>query len=202
MSAQQIVLDASACISLLATRAKAKILHALPGRKLVPHPAAKEVLRDPSAPHSKAPPLDPYFAGGSLERVELSADEQETFLALVSADQPDDLGDGEAAALACGHHRGATVVVDDGKAIRITRSRFPSVNVVWTVELLRRAEVQAALGDGFDEALLLALTEGRMRVPHEHDAWVRHRLGPERASRCPSLKTRRSASPSPRTPRR
>lgn len=162
-----LVLDTNICINLLATEAVADVLSALAVPCLIPAPVLGEVTRDPvtraalpdfSHPLRRHAPL--------LTVVDLAGAEVALFLDLVGAPAPDALGDGEAAAIAVAVHRGLDIALDDRKARRIIRDRFPTLRPFWTVDLLRAPSVTAALGvaraaDLFDRAR----RHGRMHVP-------------------------------------
>lgn len=162
-----LVLDANICINLLATEAIADLLGALSVPCLIPAPVLGEVTRDPV---TRAALPD---AGHPLRRhapllavVGLAAAEVTLFLDLVGASAPDAHGDGEAATIAVAVHRGLDIALDDRKARRIIRDRFPALRPFWTVDLLRASSVLAGLGaaraaDLFDRAR----RHGRMHVP-------------------------------------
>ena len=62
--------------------------------------------------------------------------------------------------------RGLDIAIDDKKARRIIRDRFPALRPFWTVDLLRASSLVARLGaaraaDLFDRAR----RHGRMHVP-------------------------------------
>lgn len=162
-----LVLDTDIRIDLLATEAVADLLGALAVPCLIPTPVLGEVTRDPV---TRAALPD---AGHPLRRhapllavVGLAAPEVALLLDLVGAPAPDALGDGEAAAIAVAVHRGLDIALDDRKARRIIRDRFPTLRAFWTVDLLRAPSVVAGLGatraaDLFDRAR----RHGRMHVP-------------------------------------
>jgi hypothetical protein len=111
-------------------------------------------------------------------------------LELTGAEPPDDLDDGEAAALAAGEAFGLAVALDETKGRRVAKSRLPEVPLLSSGALFADPDVGAALGPELGDALFSALVHARMRVLPEHEAWVRRLLGP-RAAECPSLRKRR-----------
>ncbi|HWO25413.1 MAG TPA: hypothetical protein VNO30_42020 [Kofleriaceae bacterium] len=188
--ADGIVLDASIVINVLGCGAAASVLQAIPGMCLVPDVTSREIFRDPLAPGGGANPLDPLVAAGLIERVGLTPATMETFIELVGAAPPNDLGDGEAAAIALARERGLPIALDDTKARRIVRERFHGLPLRSSVDLFALPSVAVALGDALADAVFSALIHARMRVLPENDAWVRLLLG-ERAELCPSLKKRK-----------
>ena len=96
----------------------------------------------------------------------LDGRELDLFLEIVGAPAADALGDGEAAAIAVAASRGLDLVIDDRKARRILRERFPSVRAHWTVDVLRAHSVVSALGPNLvDECIAKAQRFGRMHMP-------------------------------------
>lgn len=188
-----VVFDTSVWLNLLGTGRMRDVLQALPARKVAVCAVSREVLRHPLEPRLRDHPLKQYIDAGLLEQVTLHGDAAELSVELSMAAPPDGLDHGEAATIALAVHLGLTAAIDERKARRIASERFPSLQVVSTVDVLRNVEVANAIGEGMPEAIFSALKHARMRVPPEHDHWVRFLIGPQRASQCPSLK-RRNAS--------
>jgi predicted nucleic acid-binding protein len=190
LTAEGIVLDASVVINVLGCGAAARVLRAIPGRRVIPDITSREILRDPLAPSSPEDPLDALIAAALIERVEITAATMETFLDLVGADPPNDLGDGEAAAIALAIALGLPLALDDTKARRIVREQFSGISMLTSVDLFALPTVAVALADELADTVFSALIHAHMRVLPENDAWVRLLLG-ERADHCPSLKKRK-----------
>jgi predicted nucleic acid-binding protein len=184
------VLDASVVINLLGCGAGERVLRALPGRHVIADVTSREIVRHPMASAGRGAPLQPLLDAGLLERVELMPAAIATFLRLVGADPPDDLGDGESAAIALAEQLGLSIALDDAKARRIVREKFSNLQLQTSVDLLALPSVAAALGEGLADAMFSALTHARMRVTAENEAWVLLLLG-GRAAECPSLRKRR-----------
>jgi hypothetical protein len=112
----------------------------------------------------------------------------ELFEQLVVGPAVETLDDGEAATIAYAVTLGATALVDERKALRICRERFPSLRVACTIDVLLHEGVHEKLGaEGLGNALYNALTDARMRVFPEQIAWVVSVLGTQRALACESL---------------
>jgi hypothetical protein len=138
----------------------------------------------------------PLVDAGVLAKPSLTNDHLALAVELAGAPEPDDLDDGEAATIAYASLERAAVALDDRKAIRVCRARYPAYLAYTTVDILRRGEVLDALGAvPLAEAVFDALQYGRMRVPPEHLTWVVDQVGLDRARACPSL--RRTALPDP-----
>jgi len=183
------VLDASVIINLLGSGLPDRILTAVPGSRLVVENTSREVMRHPLDRSSRADPVEPLIRAGLLEQVSLTAESLVTFMGLVGAESPNDLGDGESAAIAMAHHLQLAVALDDQKARRIAREKFPTLRVVSSVDLFALPEVAAALGNDLADALFSALINARMRVLPENEAWVLLLLW-DRAAEAPSLRRR------------
>lgn len=166
-----LVLDAGAVLNLLATGRAAEIAAAV-GRLLFVEPSASAYLpttRD-SAQVGPAALADLARVGAVTVR-RLDDHGYATFLDLVGAVPPDDLGDGEAAAIALAVACGGTMVIDGGKAARVAETHLgtPSLH---TLDLLAAPAVSQALGHpGLVDAISGAIA-ARMRVPPTFRAWV------------------------------
>lgn len=186
------VLDASVLINFLGSGAAERLLKALPGPALVADRAFQEVLRDPSGRIFPADIRQTLAETGLVEVRSLDDAQAQLYLELASAPNPDRLDDGEAATVALALGCGATPVLDETKARRVYRSRFPSQPLESTVGLFQRLNDGARLPPNeLRSALHQALLHARMHVAPEHREWVIRVLGPELARQCPSLGRRR-----------
>jgi predicted nucleic acid-binding protein len=185
-----LVIDASVLINLLGSGAAEGVLQALTPAILIEQRALSEVLRDPSrnlpARHKRALLLERQL----LQVRQLAGGAIECFLELVT--EPYCLDDGEAATIAYAVDLGAVAVLDERKARRVARERFPSLCVSSTAGLFRSVLEQGRMDAGQVRAVLLAaLQRARMSVPSDEIDWVIGLLGVELAKQCPSI--RRSA---------
>lgn len=186
-----LVLDASTGINLVATGRFSEIIVGLGRTVYISRSAYEECAVNPRTGEKDAELLLSFVEREQLSLEHLKDAEAELWLDLMEADPPDDLGDGESATIALAAMRALYAVLDDRKAIRVARARFPSIQIVSTVELLREPGVEECLGiAGVGDAVFDALRFARMRVPPEHEDWVRNLIGAERASLCRSLKRR------------
>lgn len=183
-----VVVDASVLINVLASGYAKEILIAYPDRLLVVDQVVHEVRFDPVDPVREPSPktLEPFISERLLYRMSLSAEGLESMLELTMAPRPDDLHDGEAASIALAHEIGARVATDDKKAQRVCSERFPKIGLISSVEVFRHASVRAALGGRLAEALMCAISRGRMRVPKPEREWVKGVLQ-ELAEHCPFI---------------
>ncbi len=187
-----LVLDASVVVNLVGSGQAGLLLRAVGRSAIVEETTLREVTRDPFTRRSAEETLRPLFEEGLLALGRLSDRALDTFMALVSAPEPDDLDDGEAAAIAHAQDIEAAVVVDERKAVRILTEHFPDVPVVQSVDLFSARSVVGALGKTVLANLVFAtLVHARMHVPRAYREWVVELIGPDRASQCPSLPKRR-----------
>ncbi|MFO1434498.1 MAG: hypothetical protein U1F76_31195 [Candidatus Competibacteraceae bacterium] len=182
------VLDASVIISFLGSGAAERLLSALPGPVLMADWTFREVLRDPS---SRIPPLSLRQAladTGLLEIRALDDTQIQLYLELTSAENKYRLDDGEAATVALAVGCGAIPVLDEDKARRAYRSRFPGGLLESTAGLFRRLNEGHRLPpDELRTVLYQALHQARMHVVREEKEWVLLTLGLELARQCRSL---------------
>ena len=162
-----LVFDTNVWINLLATEALDEVLDALAVPCLTPEQVIAETTRHPVTRIALSPDDHPLRGLGSrIEILTLKGAEVRLFLDIVAAPAPDGLGDGEAAVIAAAATRGLDVALDDRKARRIIRERFPPMRAFWTVDLLRAPSVVRALGiRRAAECFERAERFGRMHVP-------------------------------------
>lgn len=184
--AAHLVLDASAWINILGTGCAEEILGALQGERLVVDLASAEVERHPLRATATSP-LEPLVRSGLVVRRSLDSTALATFVSLVGAEPPDDLGDGEAATIALAHHSNFTAVLDERKARRVALERFTGLQLMSTVGIFRSDAVTGALRDRLPDAVYSALITARMRVLESDAAWVVDCIGLERARASPSM---------------
>lgn len=183
------VMDASVVINLLATGCFAEILTYVSGSFVVVQHVKDEVRIDPLTrqPHDNL--LGTFIDSGTLQIVDLGDNELNTFIDLVGASAPDDLDDGEAATIAYATHNLACPVIDENKGRRICREKFPSLDVIDTIDLLRMVRHGGEFSEmNFVRGIERALTIGRMRVADHHLEWLSSMVSREVLMGAPSLK--------------
>jgi len=101
---------------------------------------------------------------------------------------PGSLDDGEAATIAVAVSQGFLPVVDERKGRARAQDLMNGQAPAWSLDLLVHPAVQIELvGDGYIEAVYLALREGRMRIDDDRCEAVVRLIGFERAVACNSL---------------
>jgi predicted nucleic acid-binding protein len=165
-------LDTSVVINLIASRRMEDVRKALNRPFIVEEAVVLEMTRDPRDGGDGAALMRKLADGCVLKFARLNDAQAEQFIQLVGASVPDDLGDGEAATIACAIGNGP-VVIDERKARRIIARDFVSLKTYCTLDLLCCKEVCDLIGsDAMFEAIGYALQDGRMRVPPEWKSFV------------------------------
>lgn len=186
-----LVLDASVLINLLATGRMDTIVPCVCTSALVLEEVVAEVKRNPRDRKENPEILNPFFAQAILSKATLSTSDAmlEHYLDLVSADGQEDLGDGEAASIAYAVHHRHTVALDERKAIAVCRRRHPELQICSSLDILQSVESSGRFTpQHIAESVYDALRFARMRVPTEHDSWVRSLLNAEQLNECPSMR--------------
>ncbi|NBC32969.1 MAG: hypothetical protein GVY13_09875 [Alphaproteobacteria bacterium] len=191
-----LVIDASVLLNLLGTGRPAGVLAALNRRVLVESGTLRgEVKTDPVTRNSAKAVVAELFSQSALEEVCLSDQAMPTFMRLTGGPPPDDLEDGEAATIAHALDIGGVAVLDERKAIRIVRERWPDLPQLTTLDLLASPDIHAVFGSTVQAELVhTALMTARMRVSDPFFDWVVDLIGVEQARLCPSIPVRRLPS--------
>jgi hypothetical protein len=180
------VLDASAAINLLGSGIAPEILHLLaPLSVTIARNTANEVLSDPGS--AEYLPLNALCERSLIRIIEPSAATTELAVELMTAAEPDDLGDGESFAIALASVISGAVVLDDQKARRVCSARHPQVPLLDSIQLFRHPLISELGTSRLKVALRSALQISRMRVLEKDFAWVREVLG-EEVDELPTLR--------------
>lgn len=183
-----LVADASTVINLIATGCAPSIIRAVPNCVVVTEVIPTELNNGRARGRKDADRLQELVSAGHMEIVSLGDIGWHHFEELVAGPATETLDDGEAATIAYAVEHGAMAIIDEKKATRLCRVRFPKLSLASTVDILLHPDVRNTLGEqGLGDALFAALREARMRVfPHHLENVVRL-IGPERSARCLSL---------------
>jgi hypothetical protein len=184
---ETLVLDASVLINFLGSGCVETLLGALPARILMADRTFDEVVKDPSGRMPAPEDRRALIARGLIAVQGLDRVASELFLELVC--KPDCLDDGEAAAVALAAVAGAVPVLDEKRARRVFRERYPGQPLASSAGLFRSLYENGRLPpEQVREALRQALQKARMSVVPEELEWTVRILGPELARACPSLR--------------
>lgn len=194
-----LVVDASVVINLLACGIPKEILKSFPNLScVVDEIILTELDRGNKNGHSDGDRLRELISDRVVKPVTMTETCWEHFENLVSGNASTTLDDGEAATLAyCASH-GTIPVIDEKKANRICKERFPQLTPLCSSELFMIAQNSGEITDTeLASALFQALSKARMRVMPHHGKWVVDLIGPEKAANCRSLpkSTRKDLAP-------
>ena len=186
----RLVLDASCAINILGTGAAESVLGTVPSAVLIERHPFREVRRHPIEGRDHTSELDSLQRRGLLEVVSLSEAGNRIFRDSGETSLDLELDDGEAATIAYAVSEGESnvPVIDERKATRLFKERWPGRPIVDTVTLFqmlvqhRRLSLRAAR-----DAVHSALLHARMQVAPSMRPWVVDLIGQQRASKCISL---------------
>jgi predicted nucleic acid-binding protein len=199
-STSRLIADSSTIINLISTGWAEPILIALPNKMMVVDVVPAELESGRAQGRSACDVLRQLVVSGVVEIVSIEDAASQCFEELVVGPAAETLDDGEAATVAVALARGDTALIDERKAIRICRERFPQLKVACTIDVLLHQAVHATLGPtNLADAVFKALQVGRMRVLPQHESWVLDLIGDQRAALCECLprrmRTQRTSSP-------
>lgn len=187
---QPLVLDASVAINLAAAKSRGSILQALPNRILITDVVLDELRGGGCNGHEHYLAIEDLIASEMIQLESMNKAAEEIFQQLVLGPTSNTVDDGEAATIAYGVSHNAVTIVDDGKALQISKRLYPSLRLAHSIDIFAHSAVQDKLGRAaLAELLYDVFISARMRVLPHHLEWVRELLGPERCSMCKSLPT-------------
>jgi predicted nucleic acid-binding protein len=185
------VCDASFWINLVATRRAESLLRAIATPLVITDVALGELELGRAKGRLAAGEVSALVAKGLVQVVRCAEEDEDLFLSLIIGSAAETLDDGEAATLVYAARASIIAVIDERKATALAKSRFPSLGVWSTLDLLFADNVMGAFGSSeIADAIFDALTGARMRVPPHRLQKVVELLGVERAMQCPSLPAR------------
>lgn len=185
---QPLVLDTSVAINLAAAKARDTMLQALPNRVLITDVVLDELRDGERNGHEHFRVIEDLIATERIQIEHLDGRGEEIFRRLVLGATSDTVDDGEAATIAYGVSKRIITIVDDGKALQISRRLYPELRLAHSIDIFAHPAVEKELGAAtLSEVLFDVLISARMRVLPHHLEWVSRQLGPERCSMCKSL---------------
>jgi predicted nucleic acid-binding protein len=183
-----LVADTSTAINLHASGSAREILRALPNRVVVAEAILVELEAGKQRGRRDADHLKALIMDGFAEVITMGDVGAQHFEALVIGSAAETLDDGEAATIAVAlEHRGIAVI-DERKAHRLCRQRYPELRTGCTVDIFAHPDVRRALGEQkLASSVRSALMHARMHVLLHHADWVVKLIGPDNAAHCNSL---------------
>ena len=187
-STKTLIADTSAVINITASGHAVEIIEAIPNRFIVTAQVVLEVEAGRDRDPLSAGQLHELIRTDRVEVVVMNEVAKASFEKLVIGPARDTLDNGEAATIAIALERGGIPLIDERKARRICRERYPDLFYGCAVDIFRYPEVREALGEaGLALSVLNALQNARMRVLPEYEGWVVNLIGSENVAQCKSL---------------
>ena len=183
---RSLVLDASVLINLHASNYGERILTAIPNDIVVPKIVAGELEHETSRKNGEHNFLYDLIIRGKVTIADMTDEEFDLFADLTSGSPS--LDDGEAATIAIAANRKLLPIIDEKKDRTRASNLMAGQQPDWSLDLLRHPIVLHILEDAHaNDALYLALRDGRMRVPAEFSEYAVDLIGIERALDCSCL---------------
>jgi predicted nucleic acid-binding protein len=183
-----LVADTSTAINLHASGSAREILRALPNQVVVAETILVELEAGKRRGRRDADHLQALINDGFVEVISMGDVGVRHFEELVIGPAAETLDDGEAATIAVAiEHRGIALI-DERKAHRMCRQRYPDLRTGCTVDIFVHPDVRRALGEQkLASSVLSTLMHARMHVLPHHADWVVKLIGPDNAAHCNSL---------------
>ena len=184
------VADTSTAINLNASGSAREILRAVPNRVVVAETVLCELEEGKRRGRQDADHLKELINDGFVEVITMGEVGVQHFEELVIGPAAETLDDGEAATIAVAIEHQGIALIDERKAHRMCRERYPNLRTGCTVDLFAHPAVLRALGaQKLASSVLSALMLARMHVLPHHADWVVKLVGPDNAAHCNSLPT-------------
>lgn len=181
-----LVPDTSVLINLHACTFGEQVLRAIPNDIVVPETVIAELNHETSHANGENGFIQRLISENVVKVVQMGDAAARLFERMIRS--PGSLDDGEAATIAVAVSQGFLPVVDERKGRARAQDLMNGQTAAWSLDLLLHPAVQSGLvGDGYIEAVYLALREGRMRIDDERCEAVVQLIGIERAITCSSL---------------
>ncbi|MER8727581.1 hypothetical protein [Mesorhizobium sp. M1027] len=183
----KLVADTSVIINLNATGAAHEIIRSLNVTLSASTVVRDELIHDRVSGRNDADLAQQLVQDELLQFAEFDEKSGAIFESLVSGAAETTLDDGEAATLALAVSSQGLAIIDERKAISIATHRFPTLQLLATVDLLRLDRVLLALGnERLAKAVISGLKDARMAIPERHHGWIADLLG-DQIVECRSL---------------
>lgn len=187
-SSGAVVLDTSAIINLAGSGMGEDILSRLPYEFLTTEIIRNELLEGRMRGWNHSRIFESMVQTSLISIQNIMGDSEDTFESLVIGKGENTLDDGEASALAIASPLSAFTVIDENKAMRISRERFPQIRLISSCDLFRHSAIASTLTRSeLKQAVLSALSDSRMRVLEHNRQWVFDTIGMKNVANCTSL---------------
>jgi predicted nucleic acid-binding protein len=183
-----LVADTSTAINLHASGSAREILQALPNRVVVAEAILVELEAGKRRGHPNADHLKELINDGLVAVITMGDVGAQHFEGLVIGPAAETLDDGEAATIAVAIEHYGIALIDERKAHRLCRTRYPDLRTGCTIDIFAHPDVRQALDEQkLATSVLSALMQARMHVPLHYADWVVNLVGPDNAAHCHSL---------------
>jgi predicted nucleic acid-binding protein len=183
-----LVADTSTVINLHASGSAREILRAIPNRMVVATAILVELETGKRRGRRDADHLQALIKDGLVEVTAMGDVGAQHFEELVIGPAAETLDDGEAATIAVAIEHHGIALIDERKAHRLCRKRYPDLRTGSTVDIFAHPNVRRALGEQkLASSVLNALMHARMHVLPHHADWVVKLVGPDNAAHYNSL---------------
>src|SRR2546427_2139442 len=142
-----LVADTSTAINLNASGSSREILRAVPNRLVVAETVLVELEAGKRQGRRDADHLQELINDGFVEVITMGDVGAQHFEELVIGPATETLDDGEAATIAVAIEHHGIALIDERKAHRICRTRYPDLRTGCTVDIFAHPEVLRALGE-------------------------------------------------------
>jgi hypothetical protein len=177
-----------------------QVLRAIPNEIVLPETVVAELNHETSYANGENGFIQRLISENVVKVVQMDDAAARLFEMMIRS--PGSLDDGEAATIAVAVSQGFIPIVDERKGRGRAQSLMNGQAPAWSLDLLVHPAVQSKLvGDGYIEAVYLALRKGRMRIDEERCEAVARLIGFERALACnsfPGFKKRKISWIAPR----
>jgi predicted nucleic acid-binding protein len=183
-----LVADTSTAINLNASGSSREILRVIPNRVVVADTVLFELEEGKRRGRQDADHLKELINDRFVDVITMGEVGAQHFEELVIGPAAETLDDGEAATIAVAIEHQGIALIDEHKAHRICRERYPNLRTGCTVDMFAHPAVLLALGaQKLASSVLSALMVARMHVLPHHADWVVQLVGPDKAAHCNSL---------------
>lgn len=181
-----LILDTSVLINLHACSYGEEALAAMPNKLLVSDIVVRELSHETSHSNGENEFILRLMSKSIIQVVKLDDDDYQIYETLICG--VGSLDDGEAATIAVAVAKGFVPVIDERKGRARAAALIGGRLIAWSLDLFLHPSVEIGLsGDGHNEAIYLALRDGRMRIDEQRCDAVVKLIGVERALHCNSL---------------
>lgn len=183
-----LVADTSVLINLTATGFSDRIIGALKNTFVITGNVYRELKEGVKRGYEEGKEIQNLIDSGTVAVTDLGGTGKSIYASLVAGDTVQTLDDGEASVIACAVEIKGVAVIDERKAKRVCRERFPQTSTMMTIDLLLDEAVGKALGkERQRDAVYKALSKANMRIPRKIERDIVILVGKDRAADCSSL---------------